>query len=211
MPLMLLFRFFRLYAKIFLQLLDIHPAHITQNRVFLCDIANFHAITAVLQCNSSIIRTVETAADDAGTEGIAIQPLHQIEHRGAVCRLNDSCVIIRAVDLLCKVEGAFIPLLKRQAGILFEFCKVNGFTLCKRMPFPQVHIYAAVHQLMELQMIRLKELLHHMAVEITQVENADLAFLRADILNDLAGLVLVWSFYFVPPLVQSSTLLNQVL
>ena len=67
MPLMLLFRFFRLYAKIFLQLLDIHPADITQNRVFLCDIANFHAITAVLQCNSGIIRTVETVADDAGT------------------------------------------------------------------------------------------------------------------------------------------------
>ena len=48
--------------------------------------------------------TVERAADDAGAQGIAVEPLHQVEHRGPIIHSDKLAVLVGAHYLLGQQE-----------------------------------------------------------------------------------------------------------
>ena len=135
------------------QLLNIGRPHITEDHIFSRDIANLHNTGIVPDGNGCIFGTVEIIADDARAEGISIQPLHEVEHCGAIRRVYHMRKLLCAENLLCQIERALVALLEGQARIIGKLLKADGILFCQRVFLPDVGVNAAVDELMKLQMI----------------------------------------------------------
>ena len=67
---------------------------------------------------------------------------------------------------------------------------VEDVAVGERVVFPQKDIGLAVHQLVELNVVRAEDLRDDVAVEVAEVEDADLAAQACDVVDDLARLAL---------------------
>ena len=128
-------------TEIGLQFADILFANVRNQHILPDDVADVHVARAVHGIGAEgyrhIVVAVELFADDAGTEGVAVQADHQVQHRGAVVGLDGAGVFVGAEDFLRKIEGACIALLKGKAGIFAQFVKRDGGLARQRMPRPE--------------------------------------------------------------------------
>lgn len=179
--------------KKFLYFFDIQLADAAEDLVFLHDIADLHHAVdgaVVRKGNDAVVPAVELLAHDARAERVAVEPDHQVDHRGAVVDLDGLGVVVHGRQLLGKVEGVVAALLKGEEGVVAQLLAVDLCAVGKRVVFPQKDIGLAVHQLVELNVVRAEDLRDDVAVEVAEVEDADLATQACDVVDDLARLAL---------------------
>ena len=110
--------------KICFYLTDIYFRHFTQNDIFQSDIAYFHYLVGlVIEGHGNIIIAIEFLAYDSRTKSVAVQTDHQIEHGRTVVCLDCALIVGCTEQLLGKIEGAVVALLKGKAGIVCKLLK----------------------------------------------------------------------------------------
>ena len=84
--------------QILFHLGDVQPADSRKHEVLLHDIPDFHGAVVfalrVFEGNCNIVRAVDFFADDSRAERVAVQAHHQIQHGGAVVRLDGSVIFV---------------------------------------------------------------------------------------------------------------------
>ena len=100
--------------------------------------------------------------------------------------MDDAGEINGAYDLLRVIERAAVALLKGQARVVVKLFAADGTLPGERMLPAEVDVRAAVYEVMEFQLSPAQELVYRGAVKIAEIEYADLASERRDILDDVA-------------------------
>ena len=126
---------------------------VAEYTVFLRDISDLHDAVWVLRIrmkgDDGVVAAVQLITDNPGAKGIAVQSDHQIQHRRPITGFDHSRIFVIAQDLFGEVEGAFVSLLKGQAGIVLELIKTDRLFLCERVVFPYIHVSVAFDQLVK--------------------------------------------------------------
>ena len=125
--------------------------------------------------HGDVIADVQLLADDAAAQGVGVQAHHEVQHRGPVTALDDAGIFAGGQQFLGQIEAAVVPLLKGKAGIGRQVLKGDGAALGQGMLAPQVHIGGTVDQVGEGQARGAHQLFQGAAVEVVEVQDADLA------------------------------------
>ena len=141
----------------------------------------------VLEGYSQVVAAIQLFADNARAKRITVQANHQIQHGGAVVRLDGAVVFARAQDLLGKVERAVVALLKGEARVVGQLVERNERQLRKRVALPQINVGLALDELVEREVACVEQALDDLAVEVAQVEDADITLERRHVLDDFPG------------------------
>lgn len=136
---------------------DVQHAHTAQRLVLFDDVADFHLLVVgagvAFQRHRDIVVAVKLRADDSRAKRVAVEPDHQVQHRGAVVGLDGARIFVGGENLLGKVERAVPALLEREAGVLVNVLQPGrSLSFCERMSLPQIGVYPTVDELVEFQL-----------------------------------------------------------
>ena len=124
------------------------------------------------------VPAVELVADDARTDGVAVQTNEQVEKRGAVTDLD----VARAVEidggqgLFGKVERVEIALFVGQVRVRFQVFQRDFFFSSKRVPGRHKHVQGGRKERFEDQIVLLDEFFYDFFVLVAQIKYANFAF-----------------------------------
>ena len=105
---------------IFGKLVHIHLPKGAQRNLLFLYVSHRHDIIAV-QTDGTIIIPVQILADNAGAQRKSVHCNEQIQQSCPVIGMDDLLIIECAVELLGKVKGICLPLVKGEAGIIHQF------------------------------------------------------------------------------------------
>ncbi len=152
------------------------------------DVADVHDLVRI-QRDGPVAVAVQLFAQDAGAEGVAVQPHHQVEQGGPVAGLDHLPVVIGAVHLLGQIER--LALIEGKAGVGGQVLQRDERPLGQRMTCRQKDIGAAGKQFGEFQAAVRQQLFQYLPVEVVQIEHTHLAFAAAHVFQNFGGAAFV--------------------
>ena len=171
--------------------MDVDAANGREHEVFLDHVPDFHrAVTLtlrVLERHRHIIRPVDFLADNARAKRVAVQAHHQVQHGGAVVRLDGTMIFVCTQYFFGEVVAAALALFKGEARILRKVSQVYRLARRQRVALPHVGVGQAVDQVVEFQFALLEQVGDVLAIEIAQVKHAYLALERRHVVDDFLG------------------------
>ena len=138
----------------------------------------------VLEGHGQIIAAVQFFANNARAERVTVEADHQVQHGRAVVRLDGAVVFARAQDFFGKVERTVVALFEGEARVIGKLVERDERLLRERVALPQVNVGLAFDELVEREITCVEQALDHLAVKVAQVEDADIALERGDVLDD---------------------------
>lgn len=147
------------------QFLHIELAGMAELCAFSLQIPDPH-LFRFIQRDCQILASVQLLADDAGTEGVRIQPFHQIEQGRSVVPFDQPLVLVVAFHFLRKIDGIVFSLFESQARLVVQLAHGNDGFLCQRMAAPQINVRVAREQFHEFKPVLLEKFRQDFFIEI---------------------------------------------